>query len=142
LDTINELEKYLVLNGYSFTELSIGSHYAPEGIVIEEENGVYNFSYSERGKKTIIKSFNEEHELVQYAFAQLTNDIWNKAHLVAATFDKAEIIEAEHQLNKMHIAFQRNDIPNYKVGCTKYRIFIFGTDINFLDEFKQRFLHY
>ena len=142
LNTIVELEKYLELNGYSFTELSIGKHYSLEGIIIEEINGCYNYSYTERGQKSIIKSFNKEYDLVQYSIGQLMADEWSKAHLVAATFDKDEIAKAESELKKMHIDYLRNDIPNYKIGQTKYRIFVFGTSINILVEFKKMFLHY
>ena len=53
MKTIKELETYLEENCYSFQELSIGNHYVPEGIVIEEEGGKFNFSYSERGRKNI-----------------------------------------------------------------------------------------
>lgn len=38
MKTIKELEKYLEDNYYSFNELTIGKHYAPEGIIIEEIN--------------------------------------------------------------------------------------------------------
>lgn len=137
LNTIAELEKYLESNGYSFNELSIGKHYAYEGIVIEEINGFFNFAYSERGKKRIIKSFNNEYELVQYAIGNLMGDEWLKAHLVAASFDKQEITKVEQELIKMDIYYRRNDIPNYRIGETQYRIFVFGTDINRLDDFKK-----
>lgn len=141
LKTIVQLEKYLELNGYSFTELSIGKHRSHEGVIIEEINGCYNYSYSERGEKRIIKSFNKEYDLVQYAIGKLLADEWSRAHLVAATFYKDEIAKAEYELKKMHIDYRRNDIPNYKIGQTKYRIFVFGIDINMLVEFKKMFLH-
>lgn len=42
METIVELEKYLEEECYSFQELSIGKHYAPEGIVIEKEGNKYS----------------------------------------------------------------------------------------------------
>lgn len=65
MKTIKELETYFEENCYSFLELSIGKHYAPEGIVIEEERGKFNFSYSERGRKNIIKSFDKEEDFIK-----------------------------------------------------------------------------
>ena len=57
METINGLEKYLEEECYSFRELSIGKHRAPEGIVIEKMTDWYQFGYRERGKKTVIESF-------------------------------------------------------------------------------------
>ena len=68
-------------------------------------------------------------------------DEWLKAHIVASTFEYKEILEAEKQLVDMKIKFKRNDIPNYRVGRTAYRIFVFGTDILKLDGLKEKYLH-
>lgn len=141
MNTIDELEAYLEKNCYSFLELSIGNHRAPEGIVIEECNGKFIYAYSERGNKSLINSFDTEKELVQYALTELKKDEWSKAHIAASTFEQKEILEAEEQLINLEIRFKRNDIPNYKAGRTAYRIFVFGTDILKLDGFKQKYLH-
>lgn len=46
MKTIEELEKYLEDNCYSFLEISIGMHQVPEGIMIEENEGKFQYSYS------------------------------------------------------------------------------------------------
>lgn len=142
MNTIEELQTYLEKNCYSFLELSIGNHRAPEGIVIEKYNEKFIYAYSERGNKSILNSFDTEKELVQYALAELMKDEWSKAHIVASTFELKEILEAEKQLTDWKISFKRNDIPNYKAGRTAYRIFVFGTDILKLDSFKEKYLHF
>lgn len=48
MKTIEELEKFLEDECYSFQCLSIGKHHAPEGIVIEKVNDKYYFEFSER----------------------------------------------------------------------------------------------
>ena len=63
MKTIDELEKYLEDECYSFVELTVGKHFAPEGIFIEKDGGRYNFGYSERGNKIILKSFQTEEDL-------------------------------------------------------------------------------
>lgn len=141
MDTIKELSIYLEDNYYSFLELSIGDHHAQEGIIIEQNCGRFEFSYSERGNKSVIKSFRTEKELVNYALDQLNQDEWNRAHIVASTLKNKEIIEAETELNNKNINFKRNDIPNYKVGMTAYRIFVFGEDVAKLTNFKKHYLH-
>ncbi len=141
MDTIKELETYLECNGYSFSELSIGKHHAPEGIIIDENQGKYNYSYSERGKINILKSFNTEAELVKYALEDLMSDEWATAHIAAMTFDKSEIINAEEELKANGIYFKRNDMPNFRNGCPVYRIYVFGRDIFNLNAFKAKYLH-
>ena len=39
----------------------------------------------------------------------------------------------------MNIVFERNDIPNYRAGKRVYRIFVFGRDIQKLEEFKKKY---
>lgn len=80
MSTLAELEKWLIDNCYSFNANSIGSHIAPQGIVIEEENGKFNWGYSERGRKTVLFSFDDERELVEYARKNLEADKWSSAH--------------------------------------------------------------
>ena len=140
METIRELERYLEEECYSFHEISIGKHCACEGIVIEREGGRFEFGYSERGCRRVLKSFAEEKELFRYALAELKADEWLKGHLAAFAYNKTEIEDAEKELNDMGIRFKRNDIPQYKCGRYAYRIFVFGRDILRLDEFKKNHL--
>ena len=55
MKSIEELEKYLEDECYSFVEINIGKHHAHEGIVIEKNGDAYEFGYSERGNKRILK---------------------------------------------------------------------------------------
>lgn len=142
METIDELEKYLEENCYSFCGLSIGKHRAPEGIVIERSDDKYQFAYEERGRREVIKSFSDEKDLVSYALKELKDDEWARAHLVAWVWDEAEIKEAEKELKRRNICFKRNDIPNYSAGKCAYRIFVFGRDVLRLSKFKKRFWRY
>lgn len=101
MKSIEELEKYLEDECYSFAEISIGKHYAYEGIVIKKNGDAYEFGYSERGNKRIIKSFSSEQELVEYALKKLLADKWNKAHLVAWVWSEVEIQQAERELKNL-----------------------------------------
>lgn len=141
MNTIQELEAWLVKNCYSFQELTIGHHFAPEGIVIEEDGNRFNWCYSERGNKRILKSFDSEKELVDYAMDQLTTDKWYKAHIIAFTFDEEKIKELEAYLSERKIGYERNDIPNYTKGRRAYRIFVFGCDIKKTEHLKARYMY-
>ncbi|RHU63676.1 hypothetical protein DXC82_08670 [Clostridium sp. TF08-15] len=140
MKSIEELEKYLEDECYSFAGINIGKHHAHEGIVIEKNGDAYEFGYSERGNKRILKSFSSEHELVGYALEELQADKWNKAHLVARVWSEAEIQQAEAELKNYNIIFERNDVPNYLQGKNVYRIFVFGKDYLKLTKFTEKYL--
>ena len=139
MKSIEELEKYLEDECYSFVEINIGKHHAHEGIVIEKNGDAYEFGYSERGRKTVMKSFSSEQELVEYALEKLSADKWNKAHLVAWVWSEADIQQAEQELKNNNISFERNDVPNYSQGRNAYRIFVFGRDVLKLAEFIKKY---
>ena len=45
-----------------------------------KKGNAYEFGYSERGNKRILKFFSTEPELVEYALEKLLADKWNKVH--------------------------------------------------------------
>lgn len=139
MKTIEELEKYLEDECYSFTKISIGKHRAQEGIFIKRNGDVFEFGYEERGNKRIIKSFSSEHELIEYALEELLSDKWYKSHLVAWVWSEEEIQNAEQELKNNNISFERNDIPNYSKGTSAYRIFVFGKDYLKLSDFIKKY---
>lgn len=140
MERIEELEKYLEDEYYSFAEIAIGKHQqAVEGLVIEKNGNVYDFCASERGRKTVIRSFSKEQDLVEYALKVLSAKKWYKAHLVAWVWTESEINQAEQELINNDIGFERNDIPNYLQGRTAYRIFVFVRDVAKLTEFKKKY---
>ena len=139
MKTIQELEQYLEENCYSFDSITIGRHYAYEGLVVKNcALGCCLFS-SERGHETLLKAFQSEEELVRYTLAKLDRDPWSKAHIVAFTFDQQQIQKAESELKWMRIRYKRNDIL-YRAGQTAYRIFVYGRDILRLEQFKQQYM--
>lgn len=140
METLAELEAWLIDQCYNFDFLSIGSHYAQEGEVFKYENGWYVHSYSERGSQRVIAKFATEKELITYAYELLRKDRWSKAHIIAFVYDENEIKKAELQLTKRGISFERNDIPNYHKGVTAYRIFVFGRDILRCADIKKDFM--
>ena len=139
MKTMGELEQYLEENCYNFDSITIGRHYAYEGLVVKNCALGYCLFSSERGHETLLKAFQSEEELVRYTLAELDRDPWSKAHIVAFTLDQKQIQKAESELKWMRIRYKRNDIP-YRVGQTAYRIFVFGRDILRLEQFKQQYM--
>jgi len=140
MQTLKELKKYLEEECYS--KVIIGKHPIDDSLIIWQESGRYFFGYSERGNISVIKKFDTEKELVAYTLGELENDIWLKAHLAAWTWSEKDIKEAEHELERMHIPYKRNDIPVYDIKHGRaYRIFVFGKDILKLSDFKEKYLN-
>lgn len=129
LSTIDELEKWLENNCYNFHEIIIGKYFPPEGTVIKFDGNKFVYGYSERGSTNIIKRFDSEKELVDYAVNCLAKNKWNKAHMLAFSFNIDKINQIENKLRKLKITYERNDLPDYRDGKTAYRIYVFGKDI-------------
>ncbi|GFZ30137.1 hypothetical protein CSC2_06630 [Clostridium zeae] len=134
--TIAELERWLEDEFYNFNLISIGKYHAQEGDVIEVDNDRYLYCYSERGNKSIIKSFKSEKELVSYAYLMFKDNKWSKSHLLAISFNIDKINHIEQELNNLKVEYVRNDSPNHRNGNTAYRIFVFGKDIKKTEHLK------
>lgn len=142
MKTVQELEQYLEENCYNFDNITIGRHYAYEGLVVKSCALGYCLFSSERGHETLLKAFSTEEELVAYTLAELDSDPWYKAHIAAFTFNQKQIKMAELKLKLMGIWYKRNDIPGYRAGQTAYRIFVYGRDILRLEHFKQQYMQH
>ena len=103
MKTIQELERYLEENCYNFDCITIGRHYAYEGLVVKSCALGYCLFSSERGHETLLKAFPTEEELVAFTLAKLDKDPWCKAHMVAFTLDKKQIQKAGFKLKLMEI---------------------------------------
>lgn len=135
MKTVEELIRYLESECYNMEDITIGSHKAQEGIVIEAVGDEYIYGYKERGRLNVQKSFATEQELVEYAVEKLEANRWHKAHLVASVFSEAAIKYREKELDSLGIEYVRNDVLNYSQGRTLYRLFVFGRDILKLEPF-------
>ena len=103
MKTIQELEQYLEENCYNFDNITIGRHYAYEGLVVKSCALGYCLFSSERGRETLLKALPTEEELVAYTLAKLDRNPWYKAHMVAFTLDQKQIKRAEFKLKLMGI---------------------------------------
>lgn len=142
INTIDKLVEFMESECYSFDSFSIGKYRPSEGLFLEQDGYRWIYGYTERGYKDIEKCFDSEEEAVHYVFEKIIKGEVNNSHLAAVTFDNKEILEAEKELREMFIPFRRNDVPCFDFdGRTAYRIYIFGKNIRYLDEFKKKHCH-
>ncbi len=83
MKTIKELSRYLEDECFQFSGIGIERHSTQDGIIIEKNGTSYDFCSIERGCKRVIKSFDTEELLVNYAIDILTTNEDYKAHLAA-----------------------------------------------------------
>ncbi len=140
IKTIDKLVEFMEREYYCMDAFSIGKYRATEDLFLDWDGKNYIYGYSERGHREIEKIFNEEAEAVKYVFDQIYECRLDNAHLAAWTWDSKEIENAEKELQEMFISFKRNDIPNFDLdGRTAYRIFVYGKNIKYLDDFQKKY---
>ncbi len=140
IKTIDKLVEFMEREYYSFDFFSIGKYKALEGQFLERDGYDYVYGYSERGHKDIEKHFDNEEKAVQYVLKQISEGNVDNSHLAAFTWDSKEILNAEKELNEMFIPFMRNDVPCFgQDERTAYRIFVYGKNIRYLDDFKKKY---
>ena len=141
IKTIDELVKFMEKEYYTFDSFSVGKYKAVESLFLEQDGNNYIYGYSERGHKDIYKMFSDEIEAVQYVLNQISEGQVDNSHLVAWTWNNSEIDAAERELQALFIPFKRNDIPNFDSdGRTAYRIFVEGKNIQYLTDFKKKYM--
>lgn len=141
MNTLKELKKYL--DDECCDKIFIGKDYrkyVDDIFVIWEEDRRYFWAYCERGNFSDVKTFDTEKEAAEYALEMIENDRWIKAHLAAWTWSVKDILDAENELKRMNISFERKDDPYFdKARGTAYRIFVFGKDILKLSDFSKKY---
>ena len=141
IKTIDELVEFMEKEYYTFDSFSVGKYKAIEGLFLEQDGNNYIYGYSERGHRDIYKIFSDEIEAVQYVLNQISEEQVDNSHLVAWTWNNNEIDAAESELQALFIPFKRNDIPNFDSnGRTAYRIFVEGKNIQYLTDFKKKYM--
>jgi hypothetical protein len=123
-----ELEKWMKDNCFNFNSYSINGNAIYEGFGIDKIGGQFIWYYTERGQKDNIKYFNNEKELIEYAYNQIKSDKWAKTHCIGFTTDKTKTSELANRLEKMNIEFMKDEIPYYGLERPVYRTFVFGCD--------------
>ena len=123
-----ELEKWMKDNCFNFNSYSINGNAIYEGFGIDKIGGLFTWYYTERGQKENIKYFDNEKELIEYAYNQIKSDKWARTHCIGFTTDKSKSNELSTRLGEMDIEFMKDEIPYYGPGRPVFRTFVFGCD--------------
>jgi len=133
-----ELEAWMKKNCFNFNSYSIGGNTIAEGCGIERSGELFIWYYTERGKKSPLKSFASEKEIVGYAFEQIKADKWAKTHCIGFTDDKKEKEELADVLRDRGVEFFQDQIP-YSAGRPAYRTFVLACAILKVGDLKRKY---
>ena len=97
-----------------------------EGLGLQKDGDEFIWYFTERGRKQIIKTFEDEEAACEFAFNQIKNNRFAKTHLIALT-DEIKMNEIINELKKRNIKYETDKIP-YEKGIYKHRVFVFGCD--------------
>lgn len=137
--TIIELEQWMKDGCYNFNSYSINGNLIYEGFGIEPENNSFVWYYTERGQKEPIKYFSSEKEATEFAYDQISKDIWAKTHCIGFSIDKDLIQQLMNELKNLGILFQYDEIPqNHQRKI--HRILVYGCDYKKVEHLKKVYL--
>ena len=134
-----ELEAWMKSNCFNFEGYSINGNAILEGFGIDKTSGLYSWYYTERGEKKVLRFFNTEAEIVEYAYNQLIDDKWAKSYCVGFTTDKYESQELTGRLQSLGIDFITDEIPYYGPLNPVFRTFVLGCDYKLVEDLKTAF---
>jgi hypothetical protein len=129
IETELELEKWLKDNCYPMNQYSINGNFIYEGCGLENNSGIYQWYFIERGIKTTIKYFATEKDAVKYALKEIKADEHAKLNQIGIFKEKEEIERIISELEKREVEYSTDKIPYGGINDWRTRIFVSGCEI-------------
>lgn len=130
IETELELKKWLEDHRYSMNNYSIGGNFIYEGYGLENNGGLYQWYYTERGKKETLKYFVSEKDAVQYALKTIKADEHSNRNFIGMYKEDSEVKKILSELKNHNIEFWTDKIPYGGLNDFRTRIFVIGCGIN------------
>jgi hypothetical protein len=129
IETELELEQWLKGNCYPMNSYSINGNFIYEGCGIENNGGLYQWCYTERGEKTTLECFATEKDAVKYALKQIKADEHANRNGIGIFKEKEEVERIISELNKREVEYWTDRIPYGGINDWRTRIFVIGCGI-------------
>jgi uncharacterized Rmd1/YagE family protein len=129
IQTIIELEKWLKENCYSMNSYSINGNFIYEGFILENNGGICEWNYTERGEKRILKHFATEKDAVDYALKKIKSDEHANRNYIGMYKSETEVEKNLAELRKRGIEYWTDKIPYGGMNDWRTRIFVIGCGI-------------
>lgn len=128
--TLNILAEKLKTEGFNEQFYCIGSKWKrlADGHALEAVPNGFEFFYTERGERNLIKFFSDENEACAYVYEFLAKDKRAKSHLIGFFKSKEEADELAEKLRAEEIESKIDKIPYGGINDPRFRVFVFSTD--------------
>lgn len=124
-----QLEQWLKENCYSMNSYSINGNFIYEGYGLENNDGLYQWYYTERGEKKVLEYFATENDAVQYALKTIKADEHANRNYIGMYNSQIEVKKVISELEKRGIEFWTDIIPYGGINDLRTRIFAIGCGI-------------
>jgi len=135
--TIKQLDEWMIDNCYN-DSYAIGNRNIHEGFGLGTFGSLYVWYYTERGQRQNLNYFQSEQEAVAFAFKIITADKFANRHLIGFLKDKL-LEELLLELNNRNIKYWTDQIPYGGISDPRYRVFVFGCDLNLTVDLKEKY---
>lgn len=108
---------------------SVNGNFIYEGFILENNNGLFSWNYTERGEKNTLKHFFSEKEAVEYALSQIKSDQFANLNYIGRYRADIELQNVLLELEKREIKYRTDKIPFGGYNDVRTRVFIIGCGI-------------
>ena len=129
IETELDLEQWLKENCYPLNSYSINGNFIYEGFGLENNGGIYQWYFTERGEKTILEYFATEIDAVKYALKEIKADKHANRNLIGIFKENEELERIISVLKKREIKYLTDRIPYGGKNDWRTRIFVIGCGI-------------
>ncbi len=129
IKTVIELEKWLKENCYPMNSYSINGNAIYEGFGLENNGGLFQWFYTERGDKQTLEYFATEKEAVEYALKKIKSDEHANRNYIGMYKSDQEVEQILSELKKREIEYWTDKIPYGGMNDWRTRIFVIGCGI-------------
>ncbi|MDF0708479.1 hypothetical protein [Flagellimonas okinawensis] len=129
IKTVLELEEWLKENCFSLLSYSINGNFIYEGFGLENNGGLFQWYYTERGEKKVLEYFATEKDAVQYALKTIKADKHAKRNFLGMYKADSEVKSILLELKKREIEYWTDRIPYGGLDDWRTRIFVIGCGI-------------
>jgi hypothetical protein len=129
IETELELEQWLKDNCCTMNNYSVNGSLIHEGYGLENNGGLYQWYYIERGKKETLKYFATEKDAVQYALKIIKADEHSNRNFIGIYKESLAIEKIISELKNRDIEYCTDKILYGGVNDWRTRIFVIGCGI-------------
>ncbi|SMP28342.1 hypothetical protein SAMN06265375_1221 [Muriicola jejuensis] len=117
---------------------SINGNFIFEGFGLENNGGLFQWFYTERGNRETLKYFVTEKDAVKFALKKIHSDEHAKRNYLGMYKSDSEVEQILMELNKREIEYWTDKILYGPFEDWRTRIFVIGCGINKALDLKQK----